>query len=804
MSSPLRSLKTPFTPKKQEIVSIGRTSVSLYPKIDGSWPDAEKAMAYQQIKAALATADLDQRARILTLADRIDLMTTAESILADWERRLNRHWADFSHLTILSWHNAAGTPINDTVTDADASILKPIQNGAAADCRSAGVKFVRVQLELDYSDLAVRRVDAGPAPILRGEYYIQLPQGTIDLTNAAGNARRLTTFLGADDLRTLSSDEVRTTILHGTHQDGPYDLLAPSFNLSSCRTDSQTIYGELKSLVVRLASDTIHDTLFKVLVPGYSIEPHNVLDHIWQCYVDAENKTVALSAQAYYTTFLSAIRSFYDLEEYPIDLAGIFQDHINPSLQKAFRTHYPHYGQTRVRTAITQRNILTDMLTALIKAENDISNIKDIIRGEHGGGEQFHSASAAANPSVAEKTLRKYGDEASKVSRDSAGSTRTNECFGCGSPHHPWSKNVDGKFVVVCPNADNPGVRDKAALEIQKFTQRRRRNLRNNKKRKNLNTVNWADIPDQRKAILLEQQRAGTAITTSGGSSVTSSITGVTNTSVVRRSNVTLHLDVVVLSANQCPNKPQIPIAIHSPMPHLTLQTGCSREDKDCPALRCMLDSGASLSTANFHYMEAVVRQYPHILKAIYLPEDYASIVLSGIVTSSTSEPVTTELSVGFEIHLPYLTKDGNETSLLVAAGPDVAVNLILGLPFIKATGMIADFVDNVCQAKHLLCDPFPIDFRRATKSIPAVEGRETAARSADFIEVHRALGSLRAYYALAADRSSLTPAVPRGRTVSFGTDTTRPSPFGSRWVPPSADSTNDYPSQVLGDRGYL
>ncbi len=226
------------------------------------------------------------------------------------------------------------------------------------------------------------------------------------------------------------------------------------------------------------------------------------------------------------------------------------------------------------------------------------------------------------------------------------------------------------------------------------------------------------------------------AITTSGGSSVTSSITGVTNTSVVRHSNLTLHLDVVVLSANQCSNKPHIPIAIHSPMPHLTLQTGCSKEEKDCPALRCMFDSGASLSSANFHYMEAVVRQYPYILKALYLPKDYALIVLSGIVTSSTSEPVTTELSVGFEIHLPYLTKDGNETSL-VAAGPDVAVNLILGLPFIKATGMIADFVNNVCQAKHLLCDPFPIDFRCATKSIPAIEGRGNAAHSAEFIEVH-------------------------------------------------------------------
>jgi hypothetical protein len=107
--------------------------------------------------------------------------------------------------------------------------------------------------------------------------------------------------------------------------------------------------------------------------------------------------------------------------------------------------------------------------------------------------------------------------------------------------------------------------------------------------------------------------------------------------------------------------------------------------------------------------MEAIIKQYPHILKVIYFPNDYTAIVLLGIVTSPDDAPITTELSVGFKVYLPYLTKDINETSFLVAASPEVADNLILGLPFIKAMGMIADFVGNVCQAKHLLCKPFTI-----------------------------------------------------------------------------------------------
>jgi hypothetical protein len=103
-------------------VSIGKTSVTLYPKVDASISDPEKAMAFQQNKTALASADLDQKARILALADRLDLMLTAELSLADWERKLRRNWANFANLSILSWHSGNGNTINNTVTVADASM----------------------------------------------------------------------------------------------------------------------------------------------------------------------------------------------------------------------------------------------------------------------------------------------------------------------------------------------------------------------------------------------------------------------------------------------------------------------------------------------------------------------------------------------------------------------------------------------------------------------------------------------------------------------------------------------------------
>ena len=73
MASPniqtIRAAKAPFIPQKPEIVFIGRTLVSLYKKVDKTMSDPEKALAFQHNRTALAGADLNQRAQILTLAD---------------------------------------------------------------------------------------------------------------------------------------------------------------------------------------------------------------------------------------------------------------------------------------------------------------------------------------------------------------------------------------------------------------------------------------------------------------------------------------------------------------------------------------------------------------------------------------------------------------------------------------------------------------------------------------------------------------------------------------------------------------
>jgi len=218
--------KAPFIPQKPEIVSVGRTSVSLYRKVDETMSDPEKALAFQHNWTALAGTDLDQRARILTLADRLNLMLTAEAGLADWERKLSKNWSNFQYLKILSWHDEEGACINNLTIPGDSSILLPIQDGNIADCRSAGVKFVCVQLELDFANLTI--ATAHPARhnvVLRGEYYVQLPQSSQNLNNGVGAAYTLTSWLGPSNHRTMPTISVQRDILGITHSSSSSSFL---------------------------------------------------------------------------------------------------------------------------------------------------------------------------------------------------------------------------------------------------------------------------------------------------------------------------------------------------------------------------------------------------------------------------------------------------------------------------------------------------------------------------------------------------------------------------------------------------
>ena len=231
--------------------------------------------------------------------------------------------------------------------------------------------------------------------------------------------------------------------------------------------------------------------------------------------------------------------------------------------------------------------------------------------------------------------------------------------------------------------------------------------------------------------------------------------------------------DVVVLSSAS-PTRAILLAPIMSNFPHIHLQLGTVLDCPNCPVIWCVVDTAAALSTGNFHFVAAVAKQYPHCVAKLFVPKDYNPIVLSGIVQHG-SESVTMELTVGFQFHLPYLTRKGDTTSILIATGPHVTVNTIVGLPFIQATRAVIDLADNVAKLRALDAPPFPLKYRRATVLVPIVdEGNEHPVHMVD------------AYSDLIAEINSLERHFTSADLVqvkSAGVDGTRSVRFGARPV---------------------
>ena len=80
----------------------------------------------------------------------------------------------------------------------------------------------------------------------------------------------------------------------------------------------------------------------------------------------------------------------------------------------------------------------------------------------------------------------------------------------------------------------------------------------------------------------------------------------------------------------------------------------------------------------------------------------------------------------GISVSPPLQGHYGGKTLFLIATGPHVSVNTIIGLPFMQGTGMILDLVDNsrsasisTVQPSRLIIDARRIMFLSRTNQVP-------------------------------------------------------------------------------------
>ena len=597
--------------------------------------------------------------------------------------------------------------------------------------------------------------------MLRVAFYIELPQSTRVMTNAAGGYNNLTSWPGADDLRPLTKDDIRTTILEPCLRDGPITLSAADFNLADANVDDKTIRETISAMILKLGFQQICASVFQQLCPGYSNQPHAAIEHIRQSAPGPDGQLVTASVIEYYQRMLNALRPFATEKTYAISVCDRFIQGLDQRLVPSFRRLYPLHSTVHNLDGAYQRHQLSIILAAAQAAKDEVKGVQDIARGVLGQGFYANDGGedTAALSSQAERTLARYGDGATPPVD---GAVRRKNCFGCGGDHS-WMKDKR----VNCPRGSDPDVARRAAENYKKYLQQ----LKDMRERRKKGRV--ADYKDMNPR---DQKRIRDAVLAiHGQGSVVSSISSTSTSSSFPQGPAVFLLQVPDVSttvlSTSAPAKRILPVPIQTCFPHIVLQLGQVLGCSKCPAIRCVVDTAAAINTGNLHYFAAIAKAFPHAVAAIYSAADHNPIILSGIVQQGGSS-VTTDLTVAFQFHMPYLTREGTNTTFLVACGPNVTVNCILGLPFIQATRMVIDAADNVADLRALDTPPFQMDMRRAMCTEPAVGAFTDPDVSARYADTISAVERVLAIHAPRTTHEMQPPSIlrpaKRGKTVDF------------------------------------
>jgi hypothetical protein len=764
-------------------VVIGKSTVHLYPDVHPLMHIAERAHAFHITTANLQTLRLPSDVYIDHLGMHLDSASTVAGLKHDFYQHFHDHWLDMTHLSVISFHNSAGAVQANAVTVADPSILKPVVDGPVNNCRPADVRFVRLELSLDFRPLCTA---AGPndQTILRTNYYVELPQTTTAILDGHGHGRNLTTFHGAADLRTLSVDQLTADILAHVPQGGPILLGESQPFVNSATIDDTTAWESISRAILKLAVPTVERTIFETLCPNYSAQPHAAVEGISQVTIDTEGNIQVLPVAQFHSVLQRASQPFASKAMYPVDLCSLFMRNLHDDVKAVFQELYPSYVDPVPLDGRTQRTTLAIILRHATNAENRVISTQRLVARQV--GQTFLADSYA---SQAEKTLSRYNTPNSSPTKPSPSPTKTTtgtprlgegqSCHGCGSPHHPFSQ---------CPQKDDPKIKAIARKNYDKQRKARRSDdggaARKRWAAKNPNLDDLSPAARQKITRQVLEADASTSKEADDSSSVTSSITGGSfsprhlasrGRGSGSRGGGTSGRAVFITNAIAfaARNKEVLPVPIASLLAHICV------------------DTAASLCTGNSTFLFSIVKAYPECVAAIYAPEDYSPIILSGIVKRN-GDAVTTALPVAFLFNLEYFTRDGQPAQLLVAAGPDVNVNLIFGNPMLQGTGAVIDYGDNVVECRALDTPPFPIEFRRARLTVPTPSETTARANLSEGLQSFIAdVERLEAYVAAAF-------APPAERQVRFQVD---PPPSGII-QPPSvaACSNSSLPRESLND----
>ncbi len=620
-----------FTPEQLVLLSVGCYQVNLYPKLSPSSSVLERAHAFQICKSALSTLNINIHILFDALGSQLNCMATIDGLVYNYTQIYKEGWYNPANLQILSFHDSTGMQINITTIARNPAILLPIVNGHVADCRQKDVRYVCVQLSLDFAGLL------GPQHIgesvIKSVYYIELPQTSVNMTNGVGAAYVLTTYHGLVDITSMTAEQVLVDIINPCLQRGPISLSRADFNLQEANTDSTTVKDQLINKTLVLGYASICASVFAILCPGYSNQPHAILDHIRQASPGPDGQIIVASMHEFIQRVINTLRPFAARKTLPISIC----DHIIRNLDRwiipSFCKLYPDHATPHGLDGAIQRKKVQEILAAAQQAEDKVHQVQEIACGIT--GQSFHykaplgtpmaETTAApipvgAYPSQAECTLAK---NESKGSFPSAAKSPYKQmpckCFGYGAPSLGF-QDKDGN--ITCPYGHDPSVKANAERKYRAYQDRLAKKYKARMAKFRAcgrggggcggGRPSSKFALDYHKLSAKDQKKIRDQVLAAQAAQNTELVFMLTS----KLGNVT------VLASINAPPRRTLPIEIHSNFPHIILQLGATLGGPDSPSIRAVIDTAAALTTGNLHFFAKIAKAFPHTVAAIYAPKD--------------------------------------------------------------------------------------------------------------------------------------------------------------------------------------
>ena len=704
---------TRFTPKKLVITDVGKKQLRLYPKraIGENWPDVETNLALNVNKTTLLTSDVSKTLVIDTLADHFGATTQVQIHLQTFLAIAHSQTQDPSNLTVISYHANDGTEVSDAVVSGS---LKSIAT------RPDGLCFAKIRCNFDFKSVTNKKVTTTPTAL---NYFIPLAQGT----NSSRTGGLTETFLGvinwfdliksATDPISALRTHISSNILPGVSaQSGPFILTAPSFDSAYAQVDQPGFASKLKSNTYDAAFLSLLQEIAEVACHDLATDPFQLFQSISQVTPNPEDstKTDKIDVVTYNDLYNSLLPSLpVDVPEWSVDVHRYYVENLALDIKSKMEMNgYKDHKITVSRSPFSQIQMIGKARAEAAKAERELNQQISLIHSQMNGGHGFMTVPQGSGTSI----LSSAAERALQQAKDPK---RRNTCWGCGGDHS-WYDRVIKK--VVCPRANNPDCIAKAKARHDEFIKTNKRKLEKRKADRALLQFTRAQMGDdddttsfmQHIQAFNRRSRGSNKRPNMGGKAIHDFF----------MSNYVLNLSA---SANI------LPIKIERELPHIMLPLGT--EDADFhPNIVGILDTGASLTAGYMGYILGICENYPSLVHSIiWANKDtgYDPITLSGVVadenmTSADKEKFSINLPAIVRFHMPCQTKvEGNSTTFSVAIGKHVAVNLLIGMSFIRGTGMLIDCDDDIAEAKKMKAEPFNLIYRTPQRGEPKLVARD-------------------------------------------------------------------------------